>query len=91
MVMSAEERRVANLDAEELSICILPDLEGKIVMEEESKTEGSKVGVQDKCEEEVPGNLPCAEEQDPPEDGWFCPQSSESLFSVSNGRKSSKG
>jgi hypothetical protein len=75
--MSAEERCVANMDAREISNCCLPHSEGEAMIEEERKTKQQKVGVQDKCEEEAPHNLPHAEEQEPPEDWWFCPHCSE--------------
>jgi hypothetical protein len=77
-----QQKSVANLDPREVSICILPDSEGKTVTEEKTKKERYKGVGKDECEEEVPGNPPCAGEQEPPEDGWFCPQYSESPLSV---------
>jgi hypothetical protein len=78
ITMSAEERGVANIDARDISILVLPDKE-KTLDEEETKAEGQKEGeAEQKCEEELPNNPPCAEEQEPPEDRWFCPQCSES-------------
>ena len=78
MVMSAEERRVASIDARDISILVLPDKE-KTLDEEDTKAEGQKEGkAEQKCEEKLPDNPPCVEEQEPPEDRWFCPQCSES-------------
>jgi hypothetical protein len=55
---------------------VLPH-EEKTLDEEETKAEGSTGEAEQKCEKELTGNPPCAEEQEPPEDGWFCPQCSE--------------
>jgi hypothetical protein len=89
MVMGANERRVANIDARDISILVLPDSEEKTTKKEKTKTEGLKVEAKEmceeelpddpeRCEEELPDNPPCAEEDEPPEDGWFCPHCSES-------------
>jgi hypothetical protein len=78
MVMSAEEKRVANVDPREISICTLPNSERKTVTKEEPKVKEYKKERKEECEEEGPDNPPCVEEQEPPEDGWFCPQCSES-------------
>jgi hypothetical protein len=74
MVMSANERRAANINARDISMLVLPDSEEKTVKKEETKAEGLKVEVEETCEEELPDNPPCAEEDKPPEDRWFCPQ-----------------
>jgi hypothetical protein len=37
MVMSANERRVANIDARDISILLLPDSEEKTIKKEETK------------------------------------------------------
>jgi hypothetical protein len=74
--MSAEKRHLANIDARDISILVLPDKE-KTLDEEKTKAEGDKGEAEHKCEEELPHNLPCVEEQEPPEYGWFCPQCSE--------------
>jgi hypothetical protein len=78
MVMSAKERRVTNIDARDIAILVLPDSVETKVKEEQSETEGRNKGEVEKCEEQLPGNPPYAEEQEPPEDGWFCLQCSES-------------
>jgi hypothetical protein len=78
LVMSADERRVANIDPRDISTLVLPDSEEKTVKKEETKAEGLKVEAAEKCEEELPDNPPDAEEDEPPEDGWFCPHCSES-------------
>ena len=47
------------------TILVLPDKE-KTLDEEETKAEGQKEGeAEQKCEEELPDNPPCAEEQEP--------------------------
>ena len=57
IVMSAEERRVANVDAREISICVPPKSEEKIVVEGKTRVKmerekaKEKGGVEDKCEE----------------------------------------
>jgi hypothetical protein len=84
IVMSANEKRVANMDAREVSICVLPDsnkkvkVEGKMVVKQEGNKAKEKEGVEDKCEEELPDNPPSVEQEEPPEDAWFCPQCSDS-------------
>jgi hypothetical protein len=84
MVMSAEERRVANMSAREFSFHILLDsnkkvkVEGKMVIKHEGEKAKEKGGVEDKCEEELPDNPPFVEEEEPPEDAWFCPNCSDS-------------
>jgi hypothetical protein len=45
--------------------------------ERKTKAEGLKAEAKETCEEELPDNPPCAEEDEPMEDGWFCPQCSE--------------
>jgi hypothetical protein len=40
----------------------------------ETKAEGLKVEAKETCEEELPDNPPCAAEDEPTEDGWFCLQ-----------------
>jgi hypothetical protein len=60
--MSADERRVAQIDARNISTLVLPNSEGKTVKKEETKAEGLKVEAAEKCEEELPGNPPSAEE-----------------------------
>jgi hypothetical protein len=77
MVMGANERRVANMDARDISILVLPDSEEKTKKKEKTKAEGLKVEAKETCEEELPDNPLCAEEEEPPEDGWFCPHCSE--------------
>jgi hypothetical protein len=62
LVMSADERRVAQIDARNISTLVLPNSEGKTVKKEETKAEGLKVEAAEKCEEELPGNPPSAEE-----------------------------
>jgi hypothetical protein len=78
LVMSADERRVAKIDARDISTLVLPDSEEKTVKKEETKAEGLNVEAAEKCEEELPDNPPSAEEDEPPEDGWFCPHCLES-------------
>ena len=83
MVISTDERRAANIDEKDISILVLPDSKEKTVKKEETKAEGLKVEAGEKCEEELPDNLPSAEEDEPTEDepmedGWFCPHCSES-------------
>jgi Zn ribbon nucleic-acid-binding protein len=78
MVMFANERRVANINARDISILVLPDSEEKTIKKEETKAEGPKVEAEETCEEELPDNPPCAEEDEPKEDGWLCPQCLES-------------
>ncbi len=78
MVMSTKERRVAKINARDISILVLPK-EKEALDYEETKAEGHKKGEAEyNCEEDVPDNPPCAEEQEPLEDGWFCPKCSES-------------
>ena len=79
MVVSAEERRIANVDARDISILVLPEKE-KTLDEEETKAEGQKEGeAEPKCEEKLPDNPPSVEEEEEaPEDGWFCQECSES-------------
>jgi hypothetical protein len=76
--MGAKERRVADIDARDISILVLPDSEEKNKKKEKTKAEGLKVEAKATCEEELPDNPPCAEEEEPTEDGWFCPHCSES-------------
>jgi Zn ribbon nucleic-acid-binding protein len=78
MVMGANERRVANINARDISILVLPNSEEKNTKKEKTKAEGLKVEAEETCEEEQPDNPPCAEEDEPTDDGWFCPQCSES-------------
>ena len=79
MDMSGDERRVANIDAEDISILVLPDSNEKTVKKEETKAEGVKVEAEEKCEDELPDNPPSVEEEEEaPEDGWFCQECSES-------------
>jgi hypothetical protein len=78
LAMSADERRVANIGARDISTLVLPDSEEKTVKKEEIKAEGLKVEAAEKCEEELPDNPLSAEEDKPPEDGWFCPHCSDS-------------
>jgi hypothetical protein len=78
MVMSANKRRVANIDARDISILVLPDSAERTIKKEETQAEGLKVEAKQTCEEELPDNLPCAEEDEPTEDRCFCPQCSES-------------
>jgi hypothetical protein len=73
MVMSAEERRATNLDARDISICTLPDNE-----EKKKVTKDGGRHEEDECEEEMPDSPPCVEEQDTPEDNWFCIHCSDS-------------
>jgi hypothetical protein len=80
VLMGANKRRVAaNIDARDISILVLPDSEEKTTKKEKTKAEGLKVEAKETCEEELPDNPPCAEEDEPPEDGWFFPHCSESL------------
>jgi hypothetical protein len=84
IVMSAEERRVANMSATEVSIRVLPGsnkkvkVEAKTVMKHEGDEAKEKRGVDKKCEEELPDNPPSVEHEEPPEDAWFCPKCSDS-------------
>ncbi len=82
LVMSADERRVAKIDARDISTLVLPDSEEKTTKKEKTNAEGLKVEAAEKCEEELPDNPPSAEESaeedEPTEDGWFCPHCSES-------------
>ena len=83
LVMSADERRVAKIDARDISTLVLPDSEEKKTKKEKTNAEGLKVEAAEKCEEELPDNPPSAEEDEPTEDeptddGWFCPHCSES-------------
>jgi hypothetical protein len=82
LVMSADERRVAKIDARDISTLVLPDSEEKKTKKEKTNEEGLKVEAAEKCEEELPDNPPSAEESaeedEPTEDGWFCPHCSES-------------
>jgi hypothetical protein len=72
--------RVANLDTLEISICILPTSEEEMKGREERRGEGkTAIGhIEDECEEHLPNNLPCAEEEEPLEDKLFCPHGSDS-------------
>jgi hypothetical protein len=47
------------------------------VTDEKNKKEQYKEGGRDRCEEEVPNNLLCVEEQELPENMWCCLQCSE--------------
>jgi hypothetical protein len=78
MDMGANKRRVANIDARDISILVLPYSKEKNKKKEKTKAEGLKVEAKETCEEELPDNPLCAEEEEPPEDGWFCPHCSES-------------
>ncbi len=49
MVMSADERHVANIDAKDISILVLPDSNEKPVKKEETKAEGVKVEAEEEC------------------------------------------
>jgi hypothetical protein len=73
MVMGANKRRVANINARYISMLVLPNSEEKTAKKEKTKAEGLKVEAKETCEEELPDNPPCGEEEEPPEDGWFCP------------------
>jgi hypothetical protein len=64
--------------ARDISTLVLPSSEEKTVKKEETKAKGLKVEAAEKCEEELPDNPPSAEEDEPPEDGWFCPHCSAS-------------
>jgi hypothetical protein len=85
------ERRVANIDARDISILVLPDSEEKTTKKEKTKAEGLKVEAKETCEEDLPDNTPCAEEEEPPEDGWFAPIVRNRSVSSYSGRKSSRG
>jgi hypothetical protein len=79
MVMSADDRRVANIDAKDISILVLPDSNEEPVKKEETKAEEVKVEAEEKCEDELADNPPSVEEEEEaPEDGWFCLECSES-------------
>jgi hypothetical protein len=78
MVMGANERRVANIDTRDISILVLPGSEEKTTKKIKTKAEGLKVEAKETCEEELPDNPPCAEEDEPTDDVWFCPQCLES-------------
>jgi hypothetical protein len=68
MAMSADKRRVANIDARDIFVLVLPGSSEKTVKKEETKVEGLKVEAEEKCEEELPDNPPCAEEDEPLEE-----------------------
>jgi hypothetical protein len=78
MVMGANKRRVANIDARDISTLVLPGSKEKTTKKEKTKAEGLKVEAEETCEEELPANPPCAEGDEPTDDRWFCPQCLES-------------
>jgi hypothetical protein len=78
MEMSFKGKRKAKLDPREVSICVLPNSEVKTVADQKTKKEEYKKEGKEECGEEAPNNQPCAEEEEHPEDGWFCPKCLES-------------
>lgn len=90
MVMSAEERRMADLDSREISICILGDSEEKTKVEEDR--ERPCMGhIEDECEEQIPNNHHVWRNRSHQKTSGSVLTVPTHLFNSSCGRKSSKG